>query len=202
MAKSLLEKITGRHLLVGQIFILLLSKPPTITRRGSRVVRMGALTDVEKMSLLENKKEEVFVKRFEGGNHCVVAEGENGEIVGYLWYSDDCFHLEERFNYRINIPADSIYSYDCFIKREYRLRGIWPLLQEYMIDQGRKLGRGNIITFVDLGNDPSLRAHLRFGYVLMRKILCVKFFTKNISMELDSTRDGSISGKQNSVSVD
>lgn len=176
IVKDLLNRIPGRPFRIARFFLLSLSAPATIAVRGFGVVREGTHADVAGMCLLEDKRE-LFNNRFNEGESCVVAV-HAGLIVGYEWFSDKAFHLEERFKYRLEIPKDSIYAYDAFIKREYRLRGIWVLFQKYILDQLRILGRKRIITMVDYGNDASLKAHLRFGYVKTRAVQYVRILNK------------------------
>lgn len=127
---DLLNKIPGRSLRLALFFLLDLAKPLARNARGFAKVREGTLADVGGMHLLENK-EELFFQRLKEGEFCVVAVHDS-RIVGYMWFSDKAFHVEDRFKYRLTILEDPIYAYDGFIKREYRLRGIWVLFQEYV----------------------------------------------------------------------
>lgn len=187
IVQDLLNRIPGHPFQVTRFFLLSLSDPAENAMRGFGSVREGTPADVAGMRLLEDK-EALFCRRFEEGEFCVVAV-HDGRIVGYVWFSDKAFHLEERFKYRLEIPEDSIYAYDGFIKREYRLRGIWVLFQKYMLDQLRILGRKRIIAMVDYGNDASLKTHLRFGYVKTRDVHHVRFLDKNFFSEKLICRD-------------
>lgn len=177
IVQGLLNRVPGRPFRVARFFLLSLSEPATSIARGFGSVREGTVADVAGMCLLEDK-EKVFCTRFEDGELCVVAV-HDGRIIGYEWFSDKAFHLEGRYKYRIEIPEDSIYAYDGFIQREYRLRGIWVLFQKYLLDQLQLLRRKRIIAMVDHGNDASLKAHLRFGYVVLKEVFYCRVFSRD-----------------------
>lgn len=181
IVQKLLNRIPGRPLSVSRFFLLSLSDPATTAVRGFGTVREGTPDDVAGMCQLENKRE-IFTTRFKAGEYCVVAVHDT-RIIGYEWFSDKAFHLEDRFRYRLEIPQDALYAYDGFIKREYRLRGIWVLFQKYMLEQLRIRGRNRIITMVDYGNDNSLKTHLRFGYVKTRDIRHLRFLNRRFFNE-------------------
>jgi len=189
IVQDLLNKIPGRPFQVSRFFLLSLSETSVQAMRGYGAVRPGTLADVPGMCMLENKKE-LFTRRFMEGESCVVAVYD-GTILGYIWFSDKPWHREERFDYFIEIPEDSLYSFDCFIKYEYRLRGIWVLFQKHLLEQVRKVARKKVITLVDFGNDPSLKAHLRFGYVLTRRVSWAKLFFRNYFRERDCLPESS-----------
>lgn len=176
IAQALIDRIPGRPFQIAKLFILELPEAPAKKMRGFGGVRGAEPKDIPGMCLLENK-EELFRKRFAAGDRCVVAvDGE--QIVGYQWFSAEPFQVEERFNYKFEIPNDTIFSFDALIKPEYRLRGIWMLLQKFILETGLCMGRQKIRVFVDYGNNPSLKAHLRLGYVIVRQILVLRWFRK------------------------
>lgn len=181
MAQALMDKIPGRPIQIAKLIILELPEAPAKNMRGFGRIRRAEPKDIPEMCLLENK-EELFRKRFASGEHCFVAvDGE--EIVGYEWFSTKPFHVEERFNYALEIPSNAIYAFDTLIKPEYRLRGIWMLFQKFTLETGLRMGRQKIRVFVDYGNNPSLKAHLRFGYVIVSQVLVVRGFGKTFSRE-------------------
>jgi GNAT superfamily N-acetyltransferase len=182
IAQALIDRIPGHPFQMAKLFILELPEAPATNMRGFGGVRGAEPKDIPGMCLLEHNKEELFRKRFATGDRCVVAvDGE--QIVGYQWFSAEPFQVEERFNYKFEIPNDTIYSFDALIKPEYRLRGIWMLLQKFILEAGLCMGRQKIRVFVDYGNNPSLKAHLRFGYVIVSQILVLRWFRKTFSRE-------------------
>jgi GNAT superfamily N-acetyltransferase len=182
IAQALIDRIPGHPFQIAKLFILELPEAPAKNMRGFGGVREAEPKDIPGMCLLENNKEKLFRKRFAAGDRCVVAvDGE--QIVGYQWFSAAPLHVEERFNYKFEIPNDTIYSFDALIKPEYRLRGIWMLLQKFILKAGLCMGRKKIRVFVDYGNNSSLNTHLRFGYTIVSQVLVVRGFRKILSRE-------------------
>ena len=141
------------------------------------------------MCILENKDPGLFKKRFKSGDSCVVAINEAQMIVGYEWFSYKGVHVEERLGYHVTIPQDSVYVFDCFIKPEFRSRGIWVLFKKYIQEQAGELGRERITTMIYQGNDVSLKAHLRYGFIISRSVTCIRVIHKWIFREKDFATD-------------
>lgn len=182
-AKSVLEKIPGIRIQLARFYVLQLSTPKGIKMRGFGVIRQGTPGDVVELSRLENKPYEVFSRRFKEGDFCLVAEDAEKKIIGYAWYTLKYFHTEERFNYRLTIPQDAIYGYDGFIDTRYRLRGTWVLFQKRLLEEAREASRMNLVTCIDYGNSPSIKAHLRFGYAPIKDVLIFSIMGKCFSRE-------------------
>ena len=116
----------------------------------------------------------MFLKRFAAGDYCVVAVVE-GRIVGYEWFCDRSFYVEERYSYRIDLAPEAIYAYDAFILPDYRLTGIWLKFKGlYLRELMKGLGKGRILTMIDSGNRVSMQTHLRFGFRIVRRVFVVK----------------------------
>ncbi|WP_224981929.1 GNAT family N-acetyltransferase [Geomonas agri] len=175
--KDVLDKVPGQPLRISSFLVLDLSENPSKPLREYGTVRAGTPADVPGMCLLENKQE-LFLDRFDKGESCLIALNDR-EVVGYIWFSDKHSHMEQRYNYRLDIPEDSIYSYDCFIHQAYRLRGIWVLFQKRLFERAKMLGRKRIITMVDYANTASLKTHLRYGYAIRRNVLWIRCFTSD-----------------------
>ena len=176
-AKVMLDKIPGRPFQIEKLFVLILSKPSNLGIKRLEI-REGDPRDIQQMCVLENKEPDLFGKRFDDGIFCAVATNEDKTIVGYQWFSNKAVHLEELLGYRLEIPRDSVYAYDAFIKVEYRRRGIWVNFQNYMLDKAKRLGREKVVAMVSLGNEVFLKAHLHKGYVITKNIICIRLFSK------------------------
>jgi GNAT superfamily N-acetyltransferase len=183
IAKVLIDKIPGRPVQLERFYILVLSCPKPLKLKYFGTIREGSPGDIPGMCLLENKNPELFSKRFDKLEFCVVAENNVNEIIGYGWFSDKAEHVEESLEYRLAIPHDTFYAYDFFIKREYRIKGIWVVFQKYILDIASRLGRENIIATINFGNDLSLKTHVRFGYVVTSDVICVRLINKWIFHE-------------------
>ncbi len=146
--------------------------------RGSAEVRGATPADLEGMTRCQNTPA-TFLERFHSNDSCVVAVAE-GRIVGYQWFCEHPIHVEERYSYKIEVPADAIYTYDAFILLEHRLTGIWVKFNSlYLRDLMQRLNREKVLSMVDYGNWMSMNTHLRFGYKPFRRVLVVKVFGKS-----------------------
>ncbi len=180
--QTILNKIPFHPFQVGHFFLLSYSGIPSdITIRGRGEFKRGTLEDLYNMAKLEDKQE-LFLNRFNRGYYCCVAEVD-GKIVGYEWFSDKSFHLEERYFYRITIPSDSIYAYDAYILPEYRISGLWLKFKRYLASLMKELDKNRIITMIDYGNDLSMNTHLRFGFKIFKSVFVINLFGKSFFIE-------------------
>lgn len=178
----LLEKIPLSPVKIYRFFILGLDAIPQKTYiRGVRTIRLATSEDIPGLCLLENKPH-IFTNRICSGEYCVVAIDKE-VIVGYEWFSTNESYLEERFNYKINIQPDTIYTYDAFIKKEYRLRGIWVQFKVFIKEFMDTINRKKIITLIDYGNDHSLKTHIRFGFKLLYDVFVINIFRKTFFLK-------------------
>jgi GNAT superfamily N-acetyltransferase len=178
----LLKKIPFQPIMISRFFLLSLNAVPdkNYTRKVTQI-RMATMDDIKGMCLLENKPH-LFKTWLERGDFCAVAV-DNDEIVGFEWFSvADCYH-EERFNYKIIIPPDTVYAFDGYIKKSYRLRGIWIQFKLFLKQWMESNGRKKIIVLIDYGNDPSIKTHLRFGFYTFNDVHWVKIFGKSFIFE-------------------
>jgi hypothetical protein len=153
-------------------------------------VREGTSFDVERMAKCGNFPE-ALPERFASNEHCVVATiGER--VVGYQWFCDKPYRIEERYRYKVEIPPDALYGYDAFVLPEYRRAKIWTMFHlAYLRNLLTKLNRRRIIVMVDQGNLVSRAAHSCVGYKLYRKIYIAKLFGKSFSIARSVSEDRS-----------
>lgn len=183
--QSLLRKVPSQPVGVGWFYLLQFKGVPSqehYQNRGPGEIRKATLEDIEGMVRCENKRREIFVKRFTAGDYCTVAIIKE-RIVGYEWFCDKLCHLEERYFYKINIPTDAVYAYNAYILPEYRISGIWLKFQQYLAGLMQQLGKNRIITMIDYENRVSMNTHLRFGFKPFRSVHVIRLFGKNIFIE-------------------
>jgi hypothetical protein len=149
--------------------------------RGRGIIRFGSIDDAEQMSMLEDKKD-VFINRFNNNENCIVATYED-KVIGYEWFSDKPTHMEERFFYVLDVPEGSIYSYDAFIKQEYRLSGVWLKFKQYLQEYMRVHQKKCILTLIDYDNLLSMNTHVRFGYKPYKYVVALKIVNKYFYFE-------------------
>jgi hypothetical protein len=146
-------------------------------------VREGTALDIERMAECRNFPERL-PERFASKEHCVVATMRDN-VIGYQWFCDKPSRIEERYGYRVEIPSDSLYGYDAFVRPDYRRAKVWTRFHvTYLKDLLVRLQRHRVIVMVDQGNDVSISAHLRLGYGLYCKVYVLKLFRKSLCIPL------------------
>lgn len=136
---------------------------------GAIMIREGTAVDVELMAKCRNFPERL-PERFAASEYCVVGIND-GKVIGYEWFCDKPCRIEERYGYAVEIPSDAIYGYDAFVLPTYRRAGVWKSFHaRFLQDLLATLGRNRVIVMVDQNNSVSMKAHLRLGYTLYRKI--------------------------------
>jgi GNAT superfamily N-acetyltransferase len=184
LAQKMLRRVPFRPVDVGKLCFLRLDHIPRVRRellRGPAIVRAATIEDLDGLTRLREQRA-IFVDRFQNGDQCAVAEI-GDRIVGYEWFADGAYHQETAWGYRIEIPAGFIYAYDAFILPSYRNCGIWLRFKAHLADLMIADGGTGILTFVEFGNVPSLRTHLRFGFKPARDVLVIKICGKLLARE-------------------
>jgi GNAT superfamily N-acetyltransferase len=184
LAQKVLRRVPLRPVDIGKLCFLQLNGVPQVPAgmlRGNVDVRLATLEDLDALVHLQAKRA-VFRGRFANGDRCVVAIA-GGHLVGYEWFSDHAVHHESTWGYRITIPGGYVYAYDAFIDPSYRNTGVWLRFKAYLAEWMASRGKHGVLTFVDFGNWPSLRTHLRFGFeptetVLALRVLGFRLFRK------------------------
>ena len=67
-----------------------------------------------------------------------------------------------------------VYAYDAYIDPPYRNTGIWLRFKAYLGEWMAARGKRGVLTFIDYGNWPSLRTHLRFGFEPTESVVAVR----------------------------
>ena len=174
--QALLCRIPFRPVEIDLFYLLHLEnmlERSLLKARGPATVRRGTVQDIEGLSRCQDKRD-IFMKRFTIGDYCFIAII-NEQVVGYMWFCAADHHIEDRL-YRIEIQPDAIYTYDAYILPEYRNTGIWLKFHEQLIELMNELGKKMVITMIDYGNEPSIKAHQRFGYYPVKRVLSLKIF--------------------------
>ena len=142
-------------------------------------VRGGTVLDLDKLAECQNFPQ-ASAERFASKEHCVVAVAD-GRIIGYQWFCDKQVRIEERYSYSVQIPSDTLYGYDAFVRPECRRLRVWSRFHsEYLPKLLARLQRNKIIVMVDQGNTVSMSAHLRLGYKLYRKVYVLQIRNKSL----------------------
>lgn len=141
------------------------------------LIREASPIDTEGMAECGNFPQRL-PERFEAHEHCVVGISD-GKVIGYQWFCEKPFRVEERYGYLVEIPADAVYGYDAFVLSDYRRARVWTRFHnQYLKSLLGKLGRSRVIVMVDQNNSVSMKAHLHLGYRAYRKIYIFVAFGK------------------------
>ena len=178
LAQALLRRVPLRPIDVGKLCFLQLNGLPTVPTamlRGHADVRFATLDDLDALARLQDRKP-LFRRRFAEGNRCVIAISD-GRIVGYEWFSDSPVHHETGWGYRITIPGGYVYAYDAYIDPAHRNTGLWLRFKAHLAEWMAARGKHGVLTFVDYGNWPSLRTHLRFGFRPTESVIALRIFS-------------------------
>ena len=180
--RSLLERIPFKPLDINCLYFLEYSSvPPHHANflRGRVEVRGASIEDLDGLTACKPIPR-VFLQRFKANDICAVAVLD-GRIIGYQWICTKPVYVEERYAYRIEVPPDTIYTYDIYIVPEHRLAGIWFKFHSlYLREMMQRLHRQKIIGMVDYGNRLAMNTHLRFGFKLFRRVFIIKVLRKSL----------------------
>lgn len=185
-ARKLLQRVPAEPVDFNCLYFFeYLGLPPgdgSSSMRHSEIeIREASTQDLDGMEACQDTRE-AYLRRFRANDHCVVAV-DRGRIVGFQWFCVQPCHLEERYSYPIEIPPDTIYTYDAYILPEYRLTGIWMRFHTiYLSPLMQELRKKRVLAMVDRGNRVSINTHLRFGYQPFRKVFVARLFGKSLHL--------------------
>lgn len=121
----------------------------------------------------------VFERFFAQGHSCYVAR-KAGRIVAYFWTFNGQYRLafdaEEKLTITLALPDNEIFFGNGYIHRDYRLKGLFPALMKFITTQYPE-GTG-FFSSVDLINEVSIRAHRRYGFVVVSEVTCLRLLTR------------------------
>ncbi|HEY3355448.1 MAG TPA: hypothetical protein VGQ83_19515 [Polyangia bacterium] len=167
-----LARLPGRPFGITRFYVLELGAPPRAGRVAAEgfAVRAATRADLAELARLEQKPAGRLAVRFDRGDYALCAVS-GGEIVGYEWFSEQPFFLEEKTGYTFEIPGDGVYAYDAFVALVWRGRGVLGALQTAVRDLMPRRGRSRVLSMIQHDNRVSLTAHLRLGFRVARRLL-------------------------------
>jgi L-amino acid N-acyltransferase YncA len=166
--------------------------------RGPAAVREATGADIDALARLHHSRE-IFAARFDTGDRCIVAMA-GGNVVGYEWFCANATHHETAWNYTIDVPDGCVYAYDAFIDPAFRNSGIWLRFKAMLADWMLATDKHWVLTFVDYGNDASLRTHQRFGFKRAQTIVAVKVLGRSFFFS-EASRDSRAPRRRNTAAA-
>jgi hypothetical protein len=171
-----LLRIPGTPLKYRVVYALKFTGPDNskLRPRFPGQIRWGSSEDIPNIVKSMNRfdKEEIFRRRIDNGDKCLVAITEEGSVAGYGWLTLGNRHIEDRTGCEFEFPESSIYAYDFFVKENHRLQGIWVGLMQLVLGSQYYNPEVGLRCLIAYGNCLSLRPHFRYGFeVYQRKTI-------------------------------
>jgi hypothetical protein len=120
------------------------------------------------------RRREALARVFDYGASCVTVR-DAGRIVAYVCAFSGTYHLTyDDYGSRtlaIELDEHAVYLGNCFIRPEYRMRGLFPQLLAACIAL-RPAGT-RVFGHIDVGNELSFSSHLRLGFTPLLTITCL-----------------------------
>ena len=119
-------------------------------------------------------RREALARVFELDASCIVVR-DAGRVVAYVCAFTGTYHLTyDDYGPRtlpIELDDRAVYLGNCFIRPEYRLRGLFPHLLAACVAL-RPAGT-RVFGHIDVGNDHFFSSHLRLGFSPLMTITCL-----------------------------
>jgi len=127
------------------------------------------------------RRRAALARMFDFGASCVTMR-DAGRIVAYVCAFTGTYHLTyDDYGPRtlaIELDPNAVYLGNCFIRPEYRLRGLFPQLLAACI--ALRPAGSRVFGHIDVGNDHSFSSHLRLGFTPLLTITCLSLGSARI----------------------
>ncbi len=169
--------------------VLFLSSKHVLALRGGRVFPLkdritnyqfeqADKTVIDSLVACQGKRiltpREVFETFFDDDQTCYVVRHQ-GKTIAYFWAFRRHYLLsfDEREDQSVTLTLDDdeVFFGNGFIAEEYRLKGIFPTVLNFIAAQFPKGTR--LFSSVDPINSGSLRAHISYGFTSMVDVVCL-----------------------------
>lgn len=178
----IIHRLPGRPIEVRLYYGMRFSVIPTAPANGfTFAVRFGNSSDVDEMVRCVNKRDR-YESRLSLGDHCLIVL-DKGEVVGFLWFCDRDTFSEEQVGYTFPIHKDSIYTYDVYVRPEYRRQGVLGNLFAFLYAWMEKQDKHAQVILISYDNEISWKVHLKKGFVPVKEVLYLRVFGKRVFLE-------------------
>ena len=189
LVARIVAHLPGKAADLRLFYALQLSGAPAAPAQGfAGTIREGTAHDLDALTRCTDKRAR-FQSRFNLGDRCLLAF-DQGEVVGYLWFCGRDTYTEEQSGYTFTVQRDSVYSYDAYVREEYRQQGILSQLRVVLYRWMTQHGREKIAILISYDNDIAWMANLKKGFVPYQKTLCLRLFGKRLFLERPLRRGG------------
>jgi hypothetical protein len=122
----------------------------------------------------EERRRAALARVFDYGASCLTVR-DGGRVVAYVcWFSGSYLLTYDDYGPRtlpIALGEHAVYLGNCFIRPEYRMRGLFPHLLAACMALHAPGTR--FFGHVDVGNDHSFSSHLRLGFEPLLTVTCL-----------------------------
>lgn len=184
--KRLMDKMPWLPLRLSIYYFFRFTGPPPkhIKHRFPGTIRWASMQDlIDIDNCARSNHFALYLARMLRHDKCVIATTQSGIPAAYGWISNNTFHIENRTRSRIDIEPGMIYVYDCYIRPEYRLTGLWVGLMDFIMDSNLYDPEKGLFGFIAYGNTASFRVHVRFGFELYLRRIILAISTRVFSFD-------------------
>ncbi|HEY2434193.1 MAG TPA: GNAT family N-acetyltransferase [Vicinamibacterales bacterium] len=177
IAQRCVSALTRDRLRLGRHYFMALGRPPSgDAARPGLEIRLATEDDFASAGSSSTPLTRGrWQARLAAGDECLIA-ADHGEIVGYNWFATRPLFEMDECRFVVGIPDSGAYSYDVYVRESHRRLGVWRLLQVHLLEAIlRPRGRTILLSAIEYGNDRSVAAHLRVGYVHFMTLRTVFF---------------------------
>jgi L-amino acid N-acyltransferase YncA len=138
--------------------------------QSSMDITVQQIAQSDLKTLMHGKRDshlEVMKNRLENGELCFVAK-KDGEMMGYIWVRKKVLYFSEVY-YKMQIDDDGIWVYDELTFMMWRGKGIQQKILWEIFKYHENLGYKKVYVGILSENEPSLRAHAKFGFNRLKK---------------------------------
>lgn len=186
MLSLIANYVPGRMLLFKRYYLLRVRRRTSVNEKKGLGIRLGTAADIERLVMLVAKRED-HLEAFRKDHFCVVAEAA-GKIIGYEYCHAGPSHYEEALGYRFDLGPRSFLCYDAYVHPDYRNKGVWRAIQTGIINLlGDSCGFYALVNFT---NHISLKAHLRYGFEIVRQFTEIDLLGLRLIFEKPFSRVG------------
>ena len=156
-----------------KILILKLSKfkDVKISKTNFHISKIDKIKELDKIYSVKDElnidyKKKLYEYFISNGNICFVAKSMNEKVVGHIWTFKNEYILTsddyKKTNLKIPLNIYQRFLGNGFIEKEYRLKGIFPILMKSIVNE--YCTNTTFFTAIDKSNRNSFNSHKRLGF--------------------------------------
>jgi GNAT superfamily N-acetyltransferase len=121
------------------------------------------------------------ISAFDPSSHWAATAWLNGEVIGCAWIAAGTF-TEAELGLQFELGPNEAWLFAAAVDPKWRNRGVYAQLLEFVTRELSNSGIERILLGVTFGNEPSRRAHARFGASRVASILAIHCLGWNVCL--------------------